>query len=447
MLAAVSVDDLSDLEEGTTDIAPKYAPAARAAFSLRVMTGPDAGKSFAIDPDAPSRALLGQSPACTIQLADRQVSRRHAALEVAGDRLHVVDLASTNGTYVGAIRIVDAFFVGDEVLRVGETSIRVERRAAGAAPPLSRQRFGNVLGQSPAMMRLYPFIERLSASTVPLVIEGETGTGKEALAEAIHECGPRASGPFVVFDCTAVAPNLMEAELFGHQRGAFTGAVTARAGVFEQAHGGTLLIDEIGDLDLSLQPKLLRTLERSEIRRIGGDRVQKVDVRFIAATRRDLDQEVTRGRFRDDLFYRLAVGRIELPPLRERTGDIALLARHFWTQLGGDPALLPPDALARWETSPWPGNIRQLRNAVASQLALGEYVDEEHFAAAEQDFIGQVIDERAPLPVARLKVVREFERRYIEAVLAEHGGNVVHAAKASGIARRYFQILRGGTRR
>jgi DNA-binding NtrC family response regulator len=445
----VSVDDFSDLEDGTTDIAPRYAPRALGAFVLRVIEGRDAGKVFEIDPSAPSRTLLGQSPACAIRLTDPQVSRRHAALEMKRDRLHVVDLESTNGTYVGTVAIVDALLAGDETLRIGTTLIRVERSTSQHQPPPARDRFGRVLGNSAAMMKLYPLVERLAASDVPLVIEGETGTGKEALAEAIHDAGHRAGGPFVVFDCTAVPPSLMESELFGHQRGAFTGAVATRAGVFEQADGGTLLIDEIGDLDLSLQPKLLRAIERSEIRRVGGDKVQKVNVRLIAATRRDLDQAVQRGKFRDDLFYRLAVGRIELPPLRERADDITLLAKHFWVQLGGDPAKLPADVLARWESAPWPGNVRQLRNAVAGQLALGEYAEEppDPGSDPEDDFIGRVISEGAPLPVARNRVVREFERRYIEAVLAQHGGNVVRAAKASGIARRYFQILRGGSRR
>ncbi len=428
-------------------------PRPRGTFALHVIEGSDAGKTFVLDVDHPSRTLVGQSPACAIRLSDPQVSRRHVALEIAGDRLHVVDVGSTNGTFVGTIAIVDVQLVGGEILRLGATSIRVEHRTAAPAPrPPIRQRFGKVLGTSPSMVRLYPLLERLAASDVPLVIEGETGTGKEALAEAIHEAGARANGPFVVFDCTAVPPNLVESELFGHQRGAFTSAVAARAGVFEQADGGTLLIDEIGDLELSLQPKLLRAIERSEIRRVGGNTTMRVNVRVIAATRRNLDQEVQRGRFRDDLFYRLAVGRIELPPLRERAGDITVLARHFWSELKGDPAVLPEDVLARWESASWPGNVRQLRNAVARQLALGELAEERAERPSvpfggEADFIGRVIAEGHALPVARLQVVREFERRYIETILAQHGGNVVQAAKASGIARRYFQILKQGTRR
>jgi transcriptional regulator with GAF, ATPase, and Fis domain len=268
---------------------------------------------------------------------------------------------------------------------------------------------------------------------------------------------PRGHGPFVVFDCTATPAQLMESDLFGHERGAFTGAASLRKGVFELAHGGTLLIDEIGELDAALQPKLLRAIERSEIRRVGSETVVRVDVRIIAATRRDLDKEVQSQRFRDDLFFRLAVGRIELPALRRRHGDVALLAHHFWVQLGGDPRNLSVDAIRRWEAQDWPGNVRQLRNAVARSLALGDLdaapESEPAPAAAARGtndtpdgFLDAVIAERLPLPVARLRVVKEFEKRYISALLAEHG-TVARAAAASGIARRYFQLLRGGKRR
>jgi transcriptional regulator with GAF, ATPase, and Fis domain len=254
----------------------------------------------------------------------------------------------------------------------------------------------------------------------------------------------------VVFDCTAVAPNLVESELFGHERGAFTGAAGRRAGVFEQAQGGTLFIDEIGDLDPALQPKLLRALERSEFRRVGGEKPIKLDVRIISATRRDLDREVAAGRFRDDLFHRLAVARIELPPLRHRQGDVRFLARRFCAQLAYPEDALPADLLARWEEAAWPGNIRELRNAVARRLALGDLAPPERTARGPEtrsgDPIEDVLRQNLPLVEARQRVVDEFERRYIERVLEEHGGNVVQAARASGIARRYFQILKARLR-
>ncbi len=306
--------------------------------------------------------------------------------------------------------------------------------------------FGGMLGASPQMRRLYPLCERLAAAVVPVVIEGETGTGKEVLAEALHECGPL-GGPFVVFDCTAVAPNLVESELFGHERGAFTGAVSSRKGLFEQAAGGTLLIDEIGDLDLSLQPKLLRAIERSEVRRVGGDRSIRVEVRVLAATRRRLDELVSEGRFRDDLFHRMAVVRIELPPLRERAGDVDLLARHFFRTLGGDPDSLDPEQMARWEAYSWPGNVRELRNAVARHLAVGELGSQGLGAerAMDRDVVERVLAMDLPLGEARDRVVKDFEQRYLERALRSAKGVVTHAAKASGVARRHFQRLRART--
>jgi DNA-binding NtrC family response regulator len=320
------------------------------------------------------------------------------------------------------------------------------------------------------MRRLYPLLARIAASTVPAVIEGETGTGKELVAEALHEMGPRADGPFIVFDCTTVAPNLLESALFGHERGSFTGAVQQKKGVFELAHGGTLFLDEIGDLDLTLQPKLLRALERSEISRVGSGRWERVDVRVISATRRDLDREVQQGRFRDDLFYRLAITRVELPALRRRTGDIGYLARHFWRELGGAGLPLPIALFQRYEEYPWPGNIRELRNAIARRIALGDMVDAPGLtgptsgptpgsgpasgaaptsgaasvpgAARSDEVIAAILAQDLPLPRARELMVDEFERRYVERVLAKHGGNVTHAAASSGIARRYFNTIR-----
>ena len=455
-------DDFADLEQGATELQPRHPAATARGFVVSVIEGPDAGSQLHIDDDQPSPLLVGQSPACALRLRDPRVSRRHLALELDGDRLRVTDLGSTNGTYCSQLAIRDAYLRGGESLQIGQTRLRVARHVA-AAPrtPSQRSSLGRVLGESLAMRRLYPLVERLAASDIPLVIEGETGTGKEALAETIHEISPRARGPFVVFDCTATPAQLMESDLFGHERGAFTGAVAHRKGVFELAHGGTLLIDEIGELDVALQPKLLRAIERSEIRRVGSGSSVRVDVRIIAATRRDLDKEVQDQRFRDDLFYRLAVGRIELPALRRRQGDIALLARHFWTELGGDRAALTREIIARWEAEDWPGNVRQLRNAVARALALGELggaTDADDGAAefapqtgapahpAPDAFLDAVIAERLPLPVARMRVVKEFEQRYIAALLAEHG-TVAKAAAASGIARRYFQLLRGGRRR
>src|SRR4051812_5666912 len=363
-------------DEGSTLLQRTYDPqvASDIAYRVRVSAGSDVGASVTVDDVAPSSMLIGSSPICALRLADRQVSRRHAAIEVVAGVLQLTDLRSTNGTRVNGLRVGKVFLTGGETIQIGETLLVVERgsKAPQLAPSFAR-RFGGVLGGSREMRRLYPLCARLAASTVPLVIEGETGTGKEMLAESIHAEGPRADGPFIVFDCTAVAPGLVEAELFGHERGAFTGAVASHRGVFEQAHGGTLMIDEIGDLDLHLQPKLLRAIERSEVRRVGGEKTIRVDVRIIAATRRDLDREIEAGRFRDDLFHRLAVARIELPPLRDRRGDVAELCVAFCRELGADSAeLLRSELFARWQAYRWPGNVRELRNAVMRYAALGE---------------------------------------------------------------------------
>jgi two-component system, NtrC family, response regulator HydG len=438
---------------------------AEGVFVLTVTEGPERGRSYRLDSSLATRALVGTSPACEIRLSDPEVSRRHAAIERVGTTLKIMDLSSTNGTFVDRVKIVEAELQGGEFLRVGSTMFQVEIESVGEQIPLPMHvAFGRVVGASREMRRLYPLVSRIAQATVPVVIEGETGTGKEALAESIHEMGPRASGPFVVFDCTAVPPSLVEAELFGHERGAFTGATNARKGVFEQAHGGTLLIDEVGDLDLSLQPKLLRAIERFEVRRIGGDHFLRVDVRVLAATRRDLDREVQAGRFRDDLFHRMAVARIELPPLRHRIGDINVLAMHFWREMGGDPRALSPDLMRKWEDYDWPGNVRELKNTIARQLALGDLATMPSPSARPPplpsapgpggpgmnepgpDAIDRFVDMGLPYPQARDRILDEFEQRYVARVLEQHGGDVARAAAASGIGRRYFQKLKARSR-
>jgi transcriptional regulator with GAF, ATPase, and Fis domain len=427
-----------------------------------VIEGPDAGKEFALDPSSPSRVLLGTSPACEMRLSDPTVSRRHAAFEPAGRRYKLTDFQSTNGTFVDGVAIGEAYVRGGEIVRCGSTAMRLEQGEAAPSPPLpSAMRFGRTLGASVTMRRLYPLCERLAKARVPVIIEGETGTGKEMLAESLHEMSG-SSGPFVVFDCTTVSAALVEAELFGHERGAFTGAVASRAGVFEEANGGTLLIDEIGDLELPLQAKLLRAIDRGEVKRVGGQKSIKVQVRILSATRRDLDKAVAAGHFRDDLFHRLAVARIELPPLRERKGDVPLLARRFAQEMGA-PNALSAEVLARFDEYHWPGNIRELRNAVARYIALGDddvvrrsMRDSAHpsgtasrpdvtsassaSSAAARDWLTPLLS--MPFPIARRKTLEEFERRYVEGSIAAHGGNVSAAARASGLALRYFRLVK-----
>jgi two-component system response regulator HydG len=435
----------------TAALAPALPSLEIATFVLTVVAGPDAGRTFPVD----GRVLVGQGPACEVRLGDPHVSRRHAALEPAGSRLRVTDLESTNGTFVNGIAISDAFLVGGEQLRLGDNVLRVDRGETATLALTPAAGFGRIVGESTEMRRLYPLCRKLASSSVPVVIEGETGTGKEVLAESLHEEGARAESPFIVFDCTALPANLLEAALFGHERGAFTGAVDSKKGVFEHAHEGTLFIDEIGDLELALQAKLLRALERGEIKRLGGDRWIRVDVRILAATRRNLDREVQEGRFRDDLFFRIAVTRIELPPLRERHGDVAALARYFWERLSSGSQPLPAGFVERLEAYAWPGNVRELHNAVARRLALGELASIGALRSAssapasvndplrgDADTVEQVLALDLPFVQARDRILDAFSHRYVERVLAQHDGNVTHAAAASGIARRYFQTIR-----
>ena len=423
-----------------------------AAFSLIVKEGPNAGATLAVD-EGSCDVFVGTSPACALKLADPLVSRRHVGFVICGGQLRLRDAGSTNGTFVNGTRTVEALLSGCETIRIGATVLSVERSTRTVE--VSRETsFGAFVGSSLAVRRLYPLCAKVAASSVPLVIEGETGTGKEALAEAIHQLGSRANKPFTVFDCTSVAPSLIEGALFGHERGAYTGADSARAGIFEEANGGTLLIDEIGDLDLNLQSRLLRVIQKQEVRRIGGNKWIHVDVRIIAATRRDLDAEVAAGRFRDDLFFRLAVARLLLPPLRERPEDVELLARYFWSFHTDDQAF-PEEVLGRLRSYAWPGNVRELSNTMARLAAFGELAtacggelfmrrSSSSFPPAG-DFIDKVVTRGLTLTAARDLIVGEFERRYVQFLDSTHGDERARMS-TSGVSDRYLRTLRGRAR-
>jgi DNA-binding NtrC family response regulator len=292
---------------------------------------------------------------------------------------------------------------------------------------------------------------------VPLILEGETGTGKELMAKCIHESSERASRPFLVFDCATRHGDLLEASLFGQDGIGMAGASGSMPSAFELAEGGTLFIDEITELDLPLQAKLYRALERAEIQRLGGSKRVAINVRVVCATRRDIEAEIQAGRFRDDLYYRLAVARIQLPPLRDREGDVEFLARHFWAQLGGDEAEFPPELLPWLGSYTWPGNVRELRNAVDHRLAMGELADVHSILRPSQppppgpvgtneqpsvDVVSRVVSEGLAFHDAREAVLRQFERQYVDAALERNGGNVTRAAATSGIARRYLYAIR-----
>ena len=456
---------------------PEAAPTV--GFDLEVVSGPDQGKRLGIGGIGSARVLVGTSPVCDLVLTDERVSRRHLGLSIEGTTLRVDDLQSTNGTFANEIRVAGAFLRGGETITIGKTLLLVTLVAAAEGAQnekLTRAvSFGRVLGTSPKMQRVYAFARKIAASDISCTIEGETGTGKEQLAEAIHDESKRAKGPFIVFDCTALPGTLMESALFGHEKGSFTGASATRRGVFEQADGGTLFIDEIGDLDISLQPKLLRAIQRGETQRVGGNGWIKSNVRILAATRRDLDHEVQEGRFRDDLFFRLAVARIELPPLRERGADVEFLARAFWASLGPSAGPFPTEFLTRYRGHTWPGNVRELLNTVVRWQALGEMglgdqqiaePPPESLASAPAgsagtastatetasaavsasasgggDIVERLIRDAVPFSKARQLAALEFERRYVTRILESFGGNVTKAAQASGIGRRYFHML------
>ena len=311
-----------------------------------------------------------------------------------------------------------------------------------------------MVGRSPTMRELFVLLKRAAASEATVLIDGETGTGKEVSALSIHENSPRSKGPFIVVDCGAIPAQLLESELFGYERGAFTGAVTARTGAFEAANGGTIFLDEIGELSLDLQPKLLRALEGRHVKRVGSNTYVPIDVRVLAATNRNLREEIAAKRFRSDLYYRLAVLHVKLPPLRERMSDLPALVHDALVQLGiHDSELTAPlrtqafiDTLASY---PWPGNIRQLRNYVERRVALGESVSRpgsDTLLPHPPPAVGSLTPGPAsaidlPLKVAREKWNNEFESRYLTALLARHGDNVAAAARAAGINRVHFYRL------
>ncbi|MGE5185530.1 MAG: sigma-54 interaction domain-containing protein [Acidobacteriota bacterium] len=307
-----------------------------------------------------------------------------------------------------------------------------------------------LIGSSPALRALCERIEAHARSSATVLIRGETGSGKELVADAIHQCSPRRDQPFVVLDCSAIPEQLFEAQLFGHEVGAFTGAVKSTAGVFEMAHGGTLFLDEIGELPLDVQSKLLRAVETRKVRRLGGAKVFASDVRLVAATNRDLAAEVNRGTFRSDLYYRLAVARLSVPSLRERREDIPLLVEHFLRQLsvssGYPDPKLPDDFVTRATRHAWPGNVRELRNAVERALLLPNHPTLGFESPPKKDDGFATVDIDVPFKVAKQKLVDEFDRRYLEALLGEHDGNISAAARAAGIERMsiYKMIRRLG---
>ena len=431
-----------------------------------------------------------------VVISDDTVSRYHCRIAQEDTGYVLVDQRSTNGTFINKVRVREAFLKPGSIVSVGQSQLRFNAREEEVQIIPSRNtQCGGLIGGNARMREIYSIIEKIAPTATTVVIDGETGTGKEVVAQAIHSLSPRVKNDLVVFDCGAVPPNLIESELFGHEKGSFTGAMMTRQGLFEQADGGTLLLDELGELPLDLQPKLLRALEQREVRRVGSTKAAKVDVRIIAATNRNLEDEVRAGRFRQDLFYRLSVVRLHLPSLRERADDVPLLVQHFLENgnynkgPNGSQRVhsVAHDAMQALQTYPWPGNVRELVNVIeravsfcsSGQLELSDLPDYVRNAKASQSQIRRdthtgghrratthgsgatggnpvvPMNPNAPTPTppeellaegvtfkdAKERWVAAFERDYILQLLRRNNGNISHAARAADIDRKYFRKL------
>ncbi len=403
-------------------------------------------------------------------LDDETVSRHHCRIVQEGDHYLIEDLDSTNGTFLNGVRIRQAYLTSNTVITAGNADIRF-RPIDETVPiePSQDERLGKIVGRSRAMREIFDILEKIAPTSATVVIEGETGTGKEVVAQTIHDMSKRSDNPFVVFDCGAVPESLIESELFGHEKGSFTGAVMSRKGLFEMAEGGTIFLDELGELSLDLQPKLLRVLEQREVRRVGSNQPIPIDVRVIAATNRSLEEEVKEGRFREDLFYRLSVVRLFLPALRERREDIPLLIEHFLDTLDcnvtpdGQPRLhgVSPEALKLLESHSWPGNVRELANIIqrACSFAESEHIQRRDLPdyLTDPDADGGLFIhpdkeqwshvpprhelQEQPFKEAKETWIASFEFDYISELLTRHRGNISQSAREADIDRKYFRQL------
>jgi transcriptional regulator with GAF, ATPase, and Fis domain len=451
---------------------------------LVVASGAAAGQEAVVDK---ARFSGGRSIINDLVLVDKAVSGTHFEIMADDDGYRLRDLDSSNGTFVGELRVREVYLRPGATFRVGHTNIQFQPLQDTIDIALSdKDRFGQVIGASPIMREIFARLERVAQSDLTCLITGETGTGKELVARGIHLSSPRRDRPFVVLDCGSIPRELIESTLFGHEKGAFTGAIGQHHGCFEQADGGTIFLDEIGELDISLQPRLLRVLEQREITRVGGSRPVKVDVRVLAATNRDLRAEVNASRFREDLYFRLGVVNVELPPLRERPGDIAVIAQHFLREVGARRGLalsFGQDAMNAILSHTWPGNVRELRNVVERAAALCDgpvitrsdlvfgrehgtsgIVNHELLQAganAARDAIARLTGQSAAPknqdgPVVfdpalfssgsgfkevKQTVVDAFEAAYLQALLSRNDGNITRSAEEAGLTRYHLREL------
>ncbi len=416
---------------------------------LLAVSGPFQGQEFVMDRDYFS---IGNDPHSDLVIEDSTISRRHCEIQLISEGYVIRDLESTNGTFVQGVKIKEAFLDEGTEFQIGKTRLVFCPMQESLEWTLSRNEFfGSMLGKSTSTRRVFHLAETYSPTDANILIEGETGTGKEILAEEIHKHSLRKNKPFIVIDCAALAKDLIQSELFGHTKGAFTGANTERIGAFEHANGGTVFLDEIGELATELQPKLLRVIEKRQIKRVGSNQIRDIDVRIICATNRKLEGEVNDGRFREDLFYRLSVVRMELPPLRQRKEDIGMLAMRFIENLHGKDMM---DRIVDWDNTieafnqhDWPGNVRELRNLMelasfkkTGPVDLSTFLYMGRAKTANKDSLTKFSADR-PFKEAKNELISEFETKYIKELLKKNDGNISPAARNAGIERAYLQRL------
>ncbi len=420
--------------------------------TLTVMNGTERGKEATLDGDL---FRIGKAAENDLVLTDSTVSRAHCEITRDASGFLVRDLGSTNGTLLDGAQIKEAYLKNGAVLSVGQIEVRVRSYAERIElMPSEKSTFGEVIGHSLRMRELFGMLERLAPSDATVLIGGETGTGKDVLARSIHAASPRAQKPFIVVDCGAVVGSLIESELFGHEKGAFTGAAAMRQGAFELANQGTLFLDEIGELPLDLQPRLLRAIEQRAFRRVGGNKEIRVDIRVIAASKRNLRMEVARGKFREDLFFRLAVVACDLPPLRERRDDIPLIVAKLVQVLapGGNAPKIAPDVMNALAAHDWPGNVRELRNVLERSLYMTQAMGaaEVNLSTVPLMALNSIAKEPSAAPNfvvgksygdTRTEWENVFEKSYVTWLLKRHDGNISAAAREADMDRKYLHKL------
>jgi transcriptional regulator with GAF, ATPase, and Fis domain len=449
---------MSDITTAISTTNPRKIHIHRAA--IQCMSGPEAGESWLMEQDI---IRIGSAKTSDIVITDPTVSRYHAEIRRGRDGVILRDLDSTNGTFVGHVRAKQVYLGVDTRFRVGRTEfIFTPADEIIDVEPSALDHFENLVGESVAMREVFGILERIAPTDLTVLITGETGTGKELASRALHSRSSRAKSSFVVFDCGAAAENLIESDLFGHQKGAFTGAIDARPGVFEMANGGTIFLDEIGDLPIGLQPKLLRVLEQREVRRVGSSKTKPIDVRVVAATNRNLREEVDAGRFREDLYYRLAVVELVMPPLRDRIDDLHHLAHHLLERSSHNTSIqhISAEVIQALSTHRWPGNVRELNNMLERTMPFtdGNTITMETLpasikAATEAPRVtntqpilalsdsSSLEDSPMPFKDAKDQLVEAFEHQYLVDLLDRHDGNVSKAARAAGMDRKSISRL------